>query len=695
MSTVSSTSSSGSTTFGNAPAVTFPGLVSGIDYDSIINELTSVSETQIQTQQTSINTYTSKNNELLKINGLLASVQASMTSLSDPTIFQAYSGTSSDTSVATATGIPSAVATPGTYTIDSTQLATSTVVTGASASVTAKNMMSTVSYQGATVPASQAPLADGYLAITPINGTTGNGQGEITVDGVQVAYDVNSDTLQAVLSRIQSAVNAAGDTSFTASYNATTDEVSFSSTQEQISIGSPKDSGNLTSVLKLDTAEVNNAGGTNSVTSSGPIDGLNLGADLDGTTSANFVTPVTAGIFTINGTKITVDPTSENLNDVINSINSSGAGVVASYDQETGQVSLTATATGPQSIVIGGTQYGDSSNFLNAVGLARGTGATMTVGSQASITMQQPGGGTRTFYSNSNTVTNAIPGMAINVTSTDTSTPFTITVAQNSTPAVSAINTFISAYNAALNEINTALAPPVVSSTTASQGADGATTGSSATLASGGTLYGDLTLESIRDRLINLSTGLVSYNGSQSSLSAIGLDTSDSFSELGTSSSSSSSSSSSTDGISEQTMEGTDGTFNGLNVSAFAAALAANPQEVANLFTGSNGIVSQVGAYLTSVTGTPTLLASGIAGNVSSVAINSTANSNETFTSLLQTDQDTNTDEISSLNQYIAQLTDQANLQANNLRAQFSDSETLISKYDSEQSDLSQLLNNL
>ena len=352
-----------------------------------------------------------------------------MTSLSDPSIFQAYSGTSSDTSVATATGIPSAVATPGTYTIESTQLATSTVVTGASASVTAKNMMSTVSYQGATVPASQAPIADGYLATTPTNGTTGNGQGEITVDGVQVAYNVTSDTLQAILSRIQSAVSAAGDATFTASYDSSTDEVSFSSTQEQISIGSPSDSGNLSTVLKLDTAAVNNSGGTNSVTSSGPIDGINLGADLNGTANANFVTPVTAGTFTINGTKIKVDPANENLNDVLNSINSSGAGVVASYDAETGQVSLTATATGPQSIVIGGTQYGDTSNFLNAVGLAKGTGATMTVGSQASITMQQPGGGARTYYSNSNNVTNAIPGMAIKVTSTDTSSPFTITVA--------------------------------------------------------------------------------------------------------------------------------------------------------------------------------------------------------------------------------------------------------------------------
>ena len=57
MSSVSSTSSSsGGTTFGtNQSTVSFPGIVSGIDYDSIVNELTAASETQIETQQTTIN----------------------------------------------------------------------------------------------------------------------------------------------------------------------------------------------------------------------------------------------------------------------------------------------------------------------------------------------------------------------------------------------------------------------------------------------------------------------------------------------------------------------------------------------------------------------------------------------------------------------------------------------------------------
>ncbi len=74
-------------------------------------------------------------------------------------------------------------------------------------------------------------------------------------------------------------------------------------------------------------------------------------------------TPVTSGYFTINGVQINVDPSTESLNDVINAINNSSAGVTASYDSTTDK--LTLTANGNTVINVG--TPGDTSNFLQAV----------------------------------------------------------------------------------------------------------------------------------------------------------------------------------------------------------------------------------------------------------------------------------------------------------------------------------------
>src|ERR1035438_9174701 len=98
MSGVSSTSSTASAaTVGTDLApITFPGIASGIDYNSIITKLTSLTlapNTQYNSQITQLN---AKNAELIKINGLLASVQAGLKDLSDPATFNSYSGTSTD-----------------------------------------------------------------------------------------------------------------------------------------------------------------------------------------------------------------------------------------------------------------------------------------------------------------------------------------------------------------------------------------------------------------------------------------------------------------------------------------------------------------------------------------------------------------------------------------------------------------------
>ena len=135
--------------------------------------------------------------------------------------------------------------------------------------------------------------------------------------------------------------------------------------------------------------------------------------------------------------------------------------------------------------------------------------------------------------------------------------------------------------------------------------------------------------------------------------------------------------------VATSTADGTDGKFLPLDATTFAAAFAADPSAVANMFVSTSakstaGLTNQLGAYLTGVTGTPTTLVSGLVGSIPTV-------------SLLQSDEDAATAEITGLNQSIKHVTDAANAQADLLRAQATASEALVSKYQSEQTFANQL----
>ena len=91
----------------------------------------------------------------------------------------------------------------------------------------------------------------------------------------------------------------------------------------------------------------------------------------------------TDGFFTINGKRITVgDVDTMTVNELLGEINSSGAGVVASYDAAADRIVLRATQSGgSQSITLGG--GGDTSNFLTIAGLTENAGGVFQAGNDA------------------------------------------------------------------------------------------------------------------------------------------------------------------------------------------------------------------------------------------------------------------------------------------------------------------------
>lgn len=652
----------------NLPPVSFPGIASGIDYNSIIQKLTSMTLAPTIQLNQQIATVNAQNAELIKISGLLASVQSALTGLSNPNLFNAVAAVSNQPSVLTALGIAGGNATPGTYTINQTTLATATQVTGA-ANVGHTELNAAA---GTTASGANVPLVDSWAAITPTNGS--GSQGTVTIDGVTIKYDVTTMSLNQILATINSAVHAAGDATFNIGLVAGTDQVQITDSAHPVSLGSPSDQGNLLQVLRLDQAQVSNTATAGTVTATAGVGGINQALMFNsvsasgGTTDANYITPVTSGYFTINGVQITINSTTDNLHSVMARINASSAGVVAAYNSATGQITLTSKNTGAQSIVVGSS--GDTSNFLTATGLTTAAGAATTVGKQASVTLQTATG-TQTVYSNSNTVTNAISGVQLNLLSA-TGTPFQVTVSQDTTSLVSAINTFVSAYNSAISEINTATAPPVVPTNPV-----GSSVGTPPPQPVGaGILFGNADVQIIKDQLVNEVTAVLPNNNNSgyTSLSQIGLNLTDSFTLLQQSSTTSTTGAQSSQ-VSVKAMQGTDGQLQPLDASKFAAAFSANPTAVQNLLYGTQGLVQQMGTYLTGVTGLPTQTQTGLLGTVPT-------------TSLILGFQQANDAQVSSLQEQVQQIQDNANMQADQLRAEFVQTETSLAGYQALQQQL-------
>ncbi|HEY4440324.1 MAG TPA: flagellar filament capping protein FliD [Candidatus Elarobacter sp.] len=667
MSGVSSSSSTSATPYGtNVPPISFPGIASGIDYNSIISkytQLTLAQETPLQTQVTSLN---KQNAELLKIQNLINQFQDTFAAVSNSALFNATAPTSSNSTAVAATTVANGTATPGTYTITKATLATATQIKNDTAANGTFN--------------SSAPLVNAGSSITPNNGAAGyTGKGQVTIDGVAVQYDVNSDTLTTVISRANAALTAAGITaSLTDNGNGT---VTVSSAQP-LTLGSASDSGNLLSVLRLDTAQITQVGGNYVATSSANIGGINAGATFNTDQNAGFATAVTSGVFSINGVHFTVDSTTQNVNDLINQINGSAAGVLASFDSGNDRIVLTSKSAGPQGISLGAS--GDTSNFLQAAGFLTNyaqpnqisAGASEVVGQSASVTYQDTSGSTNTIYSNSNTITNAIAGVQLTLNQAVTAAaPVTVTVAQDSSAIQTGIGKFVTAYNAVIDEINSATQAPVIGTTT--DDSTGSTTGTQ--LTTGGVLFNNQDVLSLRDRLVNLvsnyatNTGSTSYN----SLASIGLQLDNSFTVDAADSSNASNTTTQTT-VATKSYAGTSGKLQALNVSTFTTALGTNPNAVSALFTGTASLVGQLGAYLTGVSGLPTQLTGGIAG---SVPTNSLFNTLTAQTS----------DQITSLQQQIKLVTDQANLQADQLRAEFVASESTIAQLQAVQGSLGAL----
>jgi flagellar hook-associated protein 2 len=495
-----------------------------MNWSTVISELAQAErapETQWNQQISSLNSQTSAYTSFA---GDFATLQTDIQTLQDSSLYSGTSVQSSDSTVATAT--VGTAATLGNYNFDISQLATAAKINGTTG-------VSQVLSPGGNLSSTTIGTADFATPVTA---------GTFTVNGAQITV-ASTDSLQQVFDNIASATN----NGVTATYDSTTDKITLTSASASpIVLGSAADTSNFLQVAQL------YPNGTGTVTSNSSLGRVQLGVDM---TSAGLNTAITdggsgKGEFTINGVAINYDATTDSIQNVLDKINSSTAGVTASYNPINDQFTLANNTTGD----IGISMQDVTGNFLAATGLS---GGALQSGTNLLYTVN---GGTQQLVSQSNTITPASSSIAgLTVTASKTGS-VALSVTADTSALATAIKQFVTDYNTLQSGITT----------------DQAVTISSSGVVTPGVLTGDLTANGIATGLRGLVTSSVSgLTGSLTMLSDLGIET-----------------------------NGQNNTLS-VNASTLNSVLASNLNNVQQLFNDpTNGLATQLNNYINNETGT-------------------------------------------------------------------------------------------
>lgn len=391
----------------------------------------------------------------------------------------------------------------------------SAAVGGIGAGITRTGIATAITGDGSTAAQLQAGIANGFgTAITA---------GTFTINGAQVTIGAG-DSLQTVFSNIATATN----NKVTATYDSGTDKITLisSDTLNPITLGNGGDTSNFLTAAGL------TANSTTSVTSATRIGGIHA-----------------QGAFSINGVIVNYNAGTDSLDNILERINSSSAGVTATYDAASDRFVLSNKNTGDTGIVLADVK----GNFLTATGLA---GSALTHGKNLLYTLN----GGPTLVSQGNTITadsSSINGLTVNALNTGTTN---VTVSGDTSKVKTAIESFIKDYNTVQTYISTQTA-----SSTDSTGN-----------VTAGILTADQDATGITRNLRTLSFApIASLSGSINQLASLGIKT-----------------------------NGKDNTIELSDSAALDNALANNLNQVQNLFSdATGGLAVQLDKYLTRTIG--------------------------------------------------------------------------------------------
>jgi flagellar hook-associated protein 2 len=260
--------------------------------------------------------------------------------------------------------------------------------------------------------------------------------GSFTINGhvANITVGAGGDTWSSLQSKISTATSGA------VTLNLGANGVSLTS-NTPMQLGAASDTSNFLSATHLLSA-AQTGSGPYTIASNQPLGAAVVTAPLSSAGLAVGGGIAASGTFQINGVSIAWT-NSDSINAVLSRINASTAGVTASYDPTHDTVTLMNLSTGASSISLSDT----TGNFLSAMGLI---GASQQYGSAAQYTITQNGVTTPTQYSNSNAVTNALPGVNLTLAGQGSTS---ITVAQDTSTTVNNVQAFVTQFNALVDEI--------------------------------------------------------------------------------------------------------------------------------------------------------------------------------------------------------------------------------------------------
>jgi len=440
----------------------------GLDVSSLVNEIVSEQSGQLSVWEQEQTNLSTQAGVLQGINNDLNSLATAVQALADPEgPLAAMAATSSDSNILSATAATSATA--GTHQIVVNSLASAGMIYS-------------------------QEMANGTTSFLPSGATGGDIQLQVggsngTVYDIPITQGVNDtlSTLAGYINQQNWGVTASVVTDSNGARLAIYSQTA--GTQGALAI-----TGNTTTGT-LYTADL--ASADTSILPSGQQSG-DIQLQVGGANGTIDDIPITAG-------------SNDTLNTLASYINQQSSqnnwGVTASVVQDSGgyHLAIDSQATGP----------------AGAVAFTNNTTILTTVPNPATnLSFEAPTGGTDAtftvdsipFDTQSNTVTGAIPGVTLNLASADPNSTVQLTVGPDVNQATQAINTFVSAYNTVINDINTQY---TVSSSTDSDGN---------TVSSEGPLASDSDLRALQTSLLNDVTYAVSGNSGLVNLSSLGIN---------------------------------------------------------------------------------------------------------------------------------------------------------------------------
>ncbi len=395
----------------SASTLAVAGIATGFNWQNTVTQLANAErspEIRWQNQQTSI---AAKNASYGTIANDLTTLQTDAASLKDPAFFNSRITASSVSTVASASAASGA--TLGNFSFNISQLATSAQMIG-----------STGISQVLSPTGNPSAVTIGTAGFSsPITA------GTFTINGGQVSL-ATTDSLQQVFNKI----SAATGNNVTASYDPTADKITLSTNDASpLVMGSSTDTSNFLQVAQL----YNN--NSSLVSSASALGHVNTSI---GMVQSDLLTPVTDGgsghgAFTINGVTINYSATNNSIQNVLDSINNSAAGVTAAYDSVNNRFTLANNTTGDTGIAM----QDVTGNFLAATGLA---GGTLNHGKNLNYTLN---GNPQVLVSQSNTISSTSSGITgLSVTALTTGTT-TIGVSADTATISNTIQKLVTDYN--------------------------------------------------------------------------------------------------------------------------------------------------------------------------------------------------------------------------------------------------------